>query len=91
MTKKKFYTIKTKYGDFSVAIWCDRQDKVYLVETKEFDKTMTFGKSLAEAKKMAIELIELLVECAKDEGKIVVDEKMRVLGQRVRPGPLQLA
>ena len=82
---KKKYLIKTKYGDFQVAIWYDKSDKSYLVETVGFDKTMTFGASLAEAKRMAKELIELLVECALEEGNIVVDSAMRVAGRKIKP------
>lgn len=88
---KKIHKIITKYGEFSVTIWYDKRDKAYLAETKEFDRSMTFGRTLAEAKRMAAELIELLVECYRDEGKIVVDEKFRILGQRIKPGILQLA
>lgn len=92
MTKKKLHTIKTKYGDFSTNIWYDTKDRAYLVETKGFDRTMTFGMTLPEAKKKAVELIELLVECALNEGSIVIDEKMRVIGQNIKPGKtLQLA
>ena len=82
---KKKHLIKTKYGDFQVAIWYDKSDKSYLVETVGFDKTMTFGASLAEAKRMAKELIELLVECALEEGNIVVDSAMRVAGRKIKP------
>ena len=91
MVKRKLHTIKTKYGDFSANIWYDAKDKAYLVETKGFDRTMTFGSTMAEAKKRAVELIELLVECALNEGNIVIDEKMRVIGQNIKPGSLQLA
>ena len=82
---KKKYLIKTKYGDFQVSIWYDKSDKAYLVETVGFDKTMTFGASLAEAKRMAKELIELLVECAMDDGNVVVDSMMRVVGKKIKP------
>ena len=82
---KKKYLIKTKYGDFQVSIWYDKSDKSYLVETVGFDKTMTFGASVAEAKCMAKELIELLVECALEEGNIVVDSAMRVAGRKIKP------
>lgn len=82
---KKQYSIKTKYGMFRVSIWYDKSDKAYLVETIGFDKTMTFGRSLAEARRMAQELIELLVESALHEGNIVVDSTMRVIGRKVKP------
>ncbi|MBI5469808.1 hypothetical protein HY968_00595 [Candidatus Kaiserbacteria bacterium] len=64
---KKKYAIKTKYGTFEAKIWYDKSDKVHLVETTGFNKTMTHGDSLAHAKAMAAELIELLVECEMDE------------------------
>ena len=82
---KKKHLIKTKYGDFQASIWYDKSDKTYLVETVGFDKTMTFGASLAEAKRMAKELIELLAECALEEGNVVVDSTMRVAGKRIKP------
>lgn len=82
---KKKYLINTKYGDFQVSIWYDKSDKVYLVETFGFDKTMTFGASIAEAKRMAKELIELLAECALEEGNVVVDSAMRVVGKKIKP------
>lgn len=82
---KKKYLIKTKYGDFQVLIWYDKNDKSYLVETVGFDRTMTFGVSIAEAKRMAKELIELLVECALEDGNVVVDSTMRVVGRKIKP------
>src|SRR3989338_4856293 len=82
---KKRHLIKTKYGDFQVSIWYDKSDKTYLVETVGFDKTMTFGASIAEAKRMAKELIELLAECALKDGNVVVDSTMRVVGKKVKP------
>ena len=82
---KKQYPIKTKYGTFRASIWYDKSDKAYLVETIGFDKTMTFGRTLAEAKHMAQELIELLVESALQDGNIVVDSAMRVIGRRIKP------
>lgn len=78
---KKKFLIKTKYGVFSVFIWYDRQDKLYLVETLSFDRTMTQGSTLADAKYMAKDLIELLCEVAFDDGKIVIDEKGMVFGK----------
>lgn len=82
---KKKYHIKTKYGVFQVSIWYDKRDKAFLVETVGFDKTATFGRTLAEAKKMAKELIELLVESVLDEGNIVVDSMMHVVGKKLKP------
>jgi predicted RNase H-like HicB family nuclease len=82
---KKNHLIRTKYGSFQVSIWYDKRDKAYLVETHGFDKTMTFGRSIMDAKHMARDLIEMLVESAMDEGNIVIDSAMRVIGRKVRP------
>jgi len=78
---KKRYAIKTKYGVFNAAIWFDRADKLYLVEVQSFDKTMTQGSSLADAKYMAKDLIELLCEVAFDDGKMVVDDEGHISGK----------
>ena len=83
---KKKHFIQTKYGNFQVSIWYDKRDTAYLVETVGFDKTMTFGRSLAEAKRMAKDLLELLVECEHDAGRAVVDSAMRITGKGVKPG-----
>jgi len=85
---KKKHAIQTKYGNFDVAIWYDKLDKAYLVETVGFNKTMTFGRSLSEAKRMAKDLLELLVECEHDAGRAVVDTKMHITGKGVKPGSI---
>ena len=84
MAKKK-YGIKTDFGLFQAVIWYDKQDKVYLAEPLAFDRAMTHGKSLVEAKRMAKELIELLVESAVADGNVVVDSDMRVIGKKIKP------
>ena len=78
---KAKYLIKTKYGSFSVSIWYDRTDKLYLVEVPSFDKTMTQGSTFADAKYMAKDLIELLCEVAFNDGKIVIDDYGMVVGK----------
>ncbi len=75
---KKKYLIKTKHGNFYATIWQNRADKLYLVEVPSFDKTMTQGSTLADAKYMAKDLIELLCEVAFDDGKVVVDDEHRI-------------
>ena len=62
-------------------IWYDRIDKLFLVEVPSFDKTMTQGSTLADAKYMAKDLIELLCEVAFDDGKVVVDDSGSVAGR----------
>ena len=82
---KKKYPIKTKYGTFEAKIWFDKSDKAYLVETVGFDKTATFGETFAHAKRMAQEVIELLIECEFDQGRAVVDTGMRISGRGIKP------
>ena len=78
---KRKYIIKTRYGNFNVSIWYDRADKLYLVEVPSFDKTMTQGSTLADAKYMAKDVIELLCEVAFDDGKIVIDDRGMATGK----------
>ena len=78
---KKAYPIKTKYGLFRVLIWQDKHDDLYLVEIPSFSRAMTQGSTLAQAKRMAADLINLLSESAiKDDGKVVIDDTRRVYG-----------
>ena len=78
---KKKYLIKTKHGNFKVSIWYDRSDKLFVVEVPSFEKTMTQGSTLTEAKYMAKDLIELLCEVAFDDGKIVIDDESKIAGR----------
>lgn len=75
---KKKYLIKTKYGNFNAAIWHEVAEKLYLVEVPSFNKTMTQGSTLADAKYMAKDLIELLCEVAFNDGKIIIDDERRI-------------
>ncbi|MBI4088685.1 type II toxin-antitoxin system HicB family antitoxin [Candidatus Kaiserbacteria bacterium] len=79
---KKKYLIKTKYGNFNASIWRDNADeKMYLVEVPSFNKTMTQGTTLADAKYMAKDLIELLCEVAFDDGKVVIDDERHIVAR----------
>ena len=78
---KKKYFIKTKYGEFQVFIWYERMDKIYLVEVPSFDNTMTQGSTLADAKYMAKDLVELLCEVAFDDRKIVIDDRGMIISK----------
>ena len=91
---KKSYSIKTKYGIFQALIWQDRRDKFYLVEVPSFDRAMTQGHTLVEAKEMAQDLINILCETALDEGKVVIDDTRRVYARgkmAIKTGPVSLA
>ena len=78
---RKVYPIETKYGTWNARIWYDKKDKAYLVEVPSFNNAATFGKSLAEAKYMAKDLIELLCLVAFDKGQVVIDDTRRVTGK----------
>ncbi len=77
---KRAFAIKTKDGNFKVAIWLDKKDGVYLVKGITLPDVITFGRSLTDAKKMAREAIELYCACAIDDKKIVIDELRKVIG-----------
>ena len=81
MNVRNRYQIKTKYGTFYAIIWHDLADKAYLVRVSSLNNAATFGSSLADAKRMAADLIELLCEVAFDKGKIVIDDERRVFGR----------
>ncbi|MBI3335042.1 MAG: hypothetical protein HY001_00895 [Candidatus Portnoybacteria bacterium] len=91
---KHKFLIKTKYGSFNAIVWHDRADKIYLVKLLSFDKTMTQGSTVADAKYMARDCAELLCEVAFDDGKIVVDDQGKVAarGKLARiSGPITVA
>ncbi len=75
---KKKYPIKTTYGSFQTVIWFDKRDKVYLAEVPAFENALTQGSTLAQVKKMAADLIELLAEEALSEGKAVIDDERHI-------------
>ncbi|MBI2624015.1 type II toxin-antitoxin system HicB family antitoxin [Candidatus Parcubacteria bacterium] len=64
---KKEFLIQTKDGAFRVRIWWDKADRAYLVKGISLLGVVTFGRTLAEAKRMAREALELYCECAIDE------------------------
>lgn len=56
---KKAHTIHTRNGTYRALIWRDARDKAYLVRVPSLPGVVTFGTTLAEAKKMARGAIEL--------------------------------
>jgi len=78
---KQEFLIRTKDGAFRVRIWRDKGDRAYLVQGIGLPEVTTFGRTLAESKRMAREALELYCECAIDENKIVIDDKGRALGK----------
>lgn len=63
MINKKEFHIQTKVGVYRVRIWWDKVDKAYLVKAVTLPGVVTFGASLADAKRMAKDAIELYGEC----------------------------
>ncbi len=88
---KKKYPIKTKYGEFQALIWLDKKENVYFVTIPAFSGPMTEARSLTEAKRYALELIELECLNALEEGKIIVDDQRKVYGKVIQPGAFSFA
>ena len=59
-SKKAKVHVQTHYGVFDVVI--EKDGKEYLVSVPRYPEVVTFGKSLAHAKRMAKEAIEVSVE-----------------------------
>lgn len=78
---KQMYQVSTKHGIFTIAVWYDARDKAYLVRVPNISEIVTFGKTLAEAKRMGIDALELYCDCIIDEGKIVIDDTRKIIGQ----------
>jgi len=72
---KKKYLVKTKFGAFYVNIWLDKRDKVYIAEVPAFRGVLTQGNTMADAKRMATDLIELLSEETLSRGNAIVDDE----------------
>ncbi len=90
MNKKEFL-IKTKDGDFKVKIWLSKSDKAYLVKGVSLPQVITFGRTLAKAKEMAKEALELYCECTVGENKIIIDDNRKVVGKLPKSRVIQLA
>lgn len=80
MVKNEFF-IKTKNGTYKIVVWFDKKDKAYLVKVPSLPDVFTFGKTIADAKKMAKDAIELYCDCQVDEGHIVIDDERRAVGK----------
>lgn len=52
--------------------------RLNLVEVPSFNRAATFGKTLAEAKYMAQDLVELLCTVAFDKGRVVIDDTRHI-------------
>ena len=57
--KEQTYQVTTKQGRFTLAIRYDARDKAYLVRIPNIPEVITFGKTLAEAKRMGIPVVAI--------------------------------
>lgn len=79
--KKQHYQITTKHGVFTVAIWYNERDKAYLARALKLPDVITCGKTLAQAKRMAKDALELYCSCVVERGKVIIDDMRKVIGQ----------
>ena len=77
----KQFTIDTKHGSYRVEIRRDEKEGTYRVRVPAFPELATFGTSLADAKRMAKDIIELHCDCLVDEGKLIIDDTGRAAGR----------
>ncbi len=74
-------TIKTNKGTYMCKFKWDEKDKAYIVSALSLPEVFTFGKNLADAKRMIKDAIELYCDSSIDEKKIIIDDEGRVFGK----------
>ena len=75
------FLIPTRRGVFNVVFKWDARDKAYIVAVPSLPEVCTFGTSIADAKRMARDAIELFCDCALNEGNVVIDDKRQIIGR----------
>ena len=65
---KKIITIKTRLGDFDCLFESNTPERGYTVTVPKLKGIVTCGDTIAQAKEMAREAIELHCECLFEEG-----------------------
>ena len=81
---KKIYTIKTKYGSFRCVFELEPDMGGYMITVPQKPDVISWGKTMAHAKKMAKEAIECSVEgdiiiAAEKRGEISINRRRAVL------------
>jgi predicted RNase H-like HicB family nuclease len=84
------YLIETRFGSFYANI-VRKNPKVLLVTIPAFLDVVTEGRTLAEAKKYAREVIELQCLAALDDNKLIIDDLHRAHGKFARSGTLTVS
>ncbi len=82
MTAQKNLIIHTRHGAYRARIWRDEKSRTYGAEVLGFpEAVVTFGTSLADAKRMIKDAIELHGDCLIDERKLILDDTRHVAGR----------
>ncbi len=82
MVQKKQFVIHTRHGSYRAQIWRDEKSGTYGAEVAGFpEEVATFGTSLADAKRMIKDAIELHCDCLIGERKLVLDDTGHVAGR----------
>lgn len=79
--KKQRFFLPTRRGVFEVVLRWDPRDKAYIVSVPSLPEIFTFGTSIAHARRMAKDAIELVCDSVLGDGNVVIDDKRRVVGR----------
>lgn len=79
--QKKTVAITTRHGLYRAWIVRDVKSRTYRAEAADLPGVITFGTSIADAKRMIKDAIELHCDCLIDEQKLVVDDTRKVAGR----------
>lgn len=79
---KKYLAVQTRYGKHLCLFELDDKEG-YIVTVPGLPGTITWGKNISEAKKMAQEAIELCVECLAQKASIL--RKKGTVRELVKP------
>ena len=78
----KQFIIHTRHGSYRARIWRDQKSGTYGAKVLRFpEEVVTFGTSLADAKRMIKDAVEFHCDCLIDERKLVLDDTGRVAGR----------
>jgi predicted RNase H-like HicB family nuclease len=80
--RKKIVKVKTLFGTFECIFELNKPEKGYTVTVPRVRGVVTCGDTLAEAKKMAKEAIELHCECLVEEGLA----ELKIYRKHIRSG-----
>ncbi len=81
VAQKKQFVIHTRHGAYRARIWRDKQSGTYGAKVTGFpEEVVTFGTSLADAKRMIKDALELHCDDLISERKLVLDDTGKVAG-----------